>query len=29
MYKIFSTKEQEQYYKQGTKSKTQQKPIFD
>ena len=31
MYKIFSTKEQEQYYKQGTKSKskTQQKPTFD
>jgi hypothetical protein len=31
MYKIFSTKAQEQYYKQGTKSKskTQQKPIFD
>ena len=31
MYKIFSTKEQEQYYKQGTnsKSKTQQKTTFD
>ena len=31
MYKIFSTGAQEQYYKQGTKSKskTQQKPIFD
>lgn len=29
MYKIFSTRDQEQYYKQGTKSKTQQKQTFD
>ena len=31
MYRIFSTRDQEQYYKQGTKSKskTQQKPTFD
>jgi len=29
MYKIFSTKEQEQYYKQGTKSKTQPKTKFN
>ena len=29
MYKIFSTKAQEQYYKQGTKSKTQPKTKFN